>query len=391
MKKILCLIITSLICLSLCACSQKEEIPYANEAVKVLFLNVGSADAMLVCVDGKNYMIDTGEEETAYRLLAALNYMGASKLDGLILTHTHSDHIGGAKLLCENVETDKLYSAVISENKNNGENKIDNIAKKYSLEQIELNAGDKIEITDSVAFSVLGPIVLNEDDDNDNSLVLKLNVNSNRVLFTGDMQFSEELTLLNRGTNLKAEVLKVGNHGNRDATSEQFANAVSPKYAIITTDVRVDENSANERVKKALSMSEIMVTSDYDLGVLMTIGLDGSITFENAEIKKDGDFKLEIIETDAKTQTVTIYNPTNAAVDIGKFMLVSENGGELFVFPDGSKIESGKSITVACEGSNGDYIWNGENKAWNKKKGDIAILYDSLGFELSRMTVNAVS
>ncbi len=355
-----------------------------------MFINVDRADAMIVSLDGKNYMIDTGEEETAYRLLAALNYMGIEKLDGLILTHTHSDHIGGAKLLIENTAVDKLYSASISENKDNGENKIDNIAQKYSLEQVKLNAGDKITVHDGLSFDVLAPLVYNADDDNDNSLVLKLNVNGKKILFSGDMQFAEERTLLNKGVRLKADVLKVGNHGNKDATSEQFANAVSPDYAIITTNTDIDTDSANQRVKKALSMADIMITGDYGLGLLMTVETDGTLTFEEAKAQADKK-QLEITNTDAASQTVTVYNPSSENISLFGCMLLSENGGELFVFPENSSIDAGESITVACEGYEGDFVWDGEGKAWNKKKGDIAILYDSLGNELSRMTVAAVS
>lgn len=386
-KRIFCFALT--VCMCLCffvACTPREKMGYTNDNVKVLFLNVDRADCAIVSADGKNYMIDTGEKQNAYRLIAALNYMGIGKLDGLILTHTHDDHIGGAKTLLEYVEIDRIYSAAISENKKNGENKIDNIAKNAMVEQVKLNHGDRIAVKDDVGFDVLGPISYNNDDDNDNSLVLKLNVNGKKILFTGDMQFAEEITLINAGKNLKADVLKVANHGNKDATSVQFANAVSPKYAIIPTNTDVDADSANTRVLSALSMAdEIMITGEYFIGVLMTVSTDGNISFENPTAEEQG--KLKITDAQSSVQAVKIYNDSDRDMDIGGFMLYSENGDELFVFPKESKIQKGQYVTVACEGYSGDFIWHGEDKAWNKKKGDIAILYDSLGNELSRMIV----
>lgn len=393
MKKTLCIVISMILSIGLLACSKSDKTYYTQQDVNVLFINVGRADAMLIFVDGKNYMIDTGEEETAYRLLAAANYMGIESLDGLILTHTHSDHIGGAEILNAHMQIDKLYCAEISENKENGENKIDNIAVECSLEQIKLNAGDKIPLHEGLSFEVLAPLEYNFDDDNDNSLVLKLNINGKTLLFTGDMQFDEELTLLNSSAKLKADVLKVGNHGNKDATSEQFAQAVSPEYAIITTDTDTDTDSAHDRVKKALFMADIMVTGDYELGIVMTVSKDGQITFKNAQMPIQESVKngLFIADTDASNQTVTIHNGTNTEISLGSYMLMSENGNELFVFPENAVIEAGKSVVVACEGYEGDYTFEGEKKAWNKKKGDTAILYDSFANEISRMVVEAVS
>ena len=90
------------------------------------------------------------------------------------------------------------------------------MAKKLSIPHIELEAGDTVELVPNVEFDVLGPLEYNKDDDNDNSLVLKLSINGKTFLFTGDMQFAEEKTLLEAGVDLSADVLKVGNHGNPD-------------------------------------------------------------------------------------------------------------------------------------------------------------------------------
>ena len=156
-------------------------------------------------------------------------------------------------------------------------NKIDNLSEDLYLPITKLNAGDKVKITDDIYFDVIGPLVLNEDDDNDNSLVMKLVVNGKTFLFTGDMQFAEEKTLMDAGVDLSSDILKVGNHGNKDATSDEFAIAVSPKYSVITTDTTVDTNSASKRVRKALSTSEIYITENYDRGITFTVLQDGTI------------------------------------------------------------------------------------------------------------------
>ena len=266
----------------LVGCGKNKENSLSNisskaENVNVSYINVGKGDAILVQIDDKNYLIDTGLEENSEMLLEGLKAKDVDTLDGVFLTHTHKDHIGGMEAVAAAYDIEMMYRAEISENKKNGENKIDNVSEDLYLPITKLNAGDKVKITDDIYFDVIGPLVLNEDDDNDNSLVMKLVVNGKTFLFTGDMQFAEEKTLMDAGVDLSSDILKVGNHGNKDATSDEFAIAVSPKYSVITTDTTVDTNSASKRVRKALSTSEIYITENYDRGITFTVLQDGTI------------------------------------------------------------------------------------------------------------------
>ena len=238
-----------------------------------------------------------------------------------------------------------------------------------------------MELTPEIGFDVLGPLEYNNDDDNDNSLVLKLSINGKTFLFTGDMQFAEETTLLKADVDLSADVLKVGNHGNPDATSQEFAAAVSPEIAVIPTDTSVDEDSANERVVSALKGAEVFVTQDYPYGILLTVDADGKIDVSDPR-PEGNNAKIEILELDKNAQTITLINNGEAA-DISGYFIFSENGLEVYVFPDGTYMQAGETISVACKGGQGDLIWD-EKKVWKTKKEDTAVLYDRFGNELSR-------
>ncbi len=246
----------------------------------VVFINAGKADSILVMVDGKNYLIDTGVSDSASIIKDVFVKYGVEKLDGVFLTHTHKDHIGGLKKIAKTYDIDMVYSADISMNEDDGTNRIEKAVDKNGLKLSKLSAGDRVRIADKLYMEVIAPLKYNKKDDNDNSLVLRLLVNGKVFLFTGDMQFAEEQTLLDAETDVSADVLKVGNHGNPDATSEQFAKAVNPEIAIITTDTSVDTDSANERVKKLFS--KVLLTQDYKFGIKITVDKDGNLIEEEA-------------------------------------------------------------------------------------------------------------
>ena len=348
----------------------------------VFFINVGRADATLVQAGERNYLIDTGEKSSVVDLIAGLHIAGVTALDGVFLTHTHSDHIGGFAVLAREFPIARVYRAAISENRKDGSNKIDERAADAGLSLTELSAGDTVPLADGLAFEVLGPLEYNAEDDNDNSLVLRLSAAGATFLFAGDMQFAEEETLLRAGVELAADVLKVGNHGNPDATGEAFGAAVSPRYAVIPTDRSLDANSANARVIAALGDAEVIVTDETEAGVLITVAADGTLRVSEPRAAAQA-FALSIVSVDRGNQTAVIKN-NGADADISGCMLFSERGGELFRFPGGTILPGGQTVTVSGEGGGGEFRWTGEAKPWNTKKDDAALLYDPLGNLLSR-------
>lgn len=374
----LMLLLLALIVLSSAACVRSEE----ARAVSVLFINVGKADAILIEIDDAAYLIDTGTKESAPALLGALALREVEALDGVFLTHTHSDHIGGMDALAANLQVRALYSAAISENKKNGENKIVELGREHWLAHTLLNAGDSVEAAPGVSFAVLGPLVFNAEDDNDNSLILRLEVNGRRFLFAGDMQFAQENTLLSAGVDLRADILKVGNHGNPDATGNLFAQAVSPSLAVVTTDTTVDEDSANPRVLAALPGARVLITQDAEAGVLVTVSSDGEIQADALARPAQANPSIQA-QPDPGAQTVTVYNRSDAQADLSGWMLYSERGNELYRFPRGATLAANASLVVACEGGVGDYIWS-QKKVWHEKKEDACLVYDQYGRFVSR-------
>lgn len=372
MKKTAALLFSALLALLLPA--------HAAPRADVMFINVGRADAALVelSFDGdvtRRYLIDTGTKASVPRLLAVLNQRGVRRLDGVFLTHSHADHVGGLMQVLRHVETEAVYCASIGESNKKGLHKTGEAARKAGAEPVFLRAGDSVP-AGRTAFKVLGPLVLNPDNDNDNSLVLRLEAGGKVFLFTGDMQFPEENTLLSAGTDVKADVLKVGNHGNPDATGEAFARAVSPALAVIPTDTLEDHNSANPRVFEALRPAAVLVTEQAAAGVLVSAE-NGKLTHALLSPEKlPGDVR---VTADRDKQTVTV----SGEADLSGWMLVAEKSGELFVFPNGAKVTNGAPVIVGGRGAyafeNADFM--------RRKKTEAVALYDAAGLMRDRVLI----
>ena len=353
----------------------------AGQDFAILFVNVGKADAAILRIKDVTVLIDTGSAESAPQLIAALNALGVARIDAVLITHSHSDHLGGLDALSANYQIPMVYSPFYSEADKNGIGKIVKRAEKLHLPHKELLAGDVVPITSDVSFTVLGPLSLNEADDNDNSLVLQFTYSTNTFLFAGDMQFAEEQAIIDSGASLKSDVLKVGNHGNPDATSDNFGALVSPAFAVISTDTSVDADSANPRVYAALPNATIEVTQDFPLGVLLTLDSSGAIALHNPA--RDSAASSVIVQAfDVAAQTITLANTGSEKADLSGMILFSARSDATLRFPDGTALDAGASLVI---GVGEDISFKGEDKPLSKKKDNTVLLFDRFGSPVSKL------
>lgn len=242
--------------------------------MSLLVINVRKADALLLRSGNSAYLIDTGTKKGSDALLEILQKEGITRLDGVILTHTHADHVGGLKALVESdIEIENIYApGYYTLKKEDGKHPVEKALKKTDRNWTALYAGDELPL-DGGKLTVLGPLVKNEELENNNSLVLLAEGGGGSMLLTGDMEFPEEESLLNAGKIPHADVLKIGNHGEGDATSSALVNAVSPALAVISTNSEDEPDTPDPRVLMTLKNFQVpvLVTDDTEEGILVTL------------------------------------------------------------------------------------------------------------------------
>jgi len=254
----------------------------AEPEMSLLAINVRKADALLLRCGTSAYLIDTGSKKSADDMLAVLRGEGITRLTGVILTHTHADHVGGLKALLESgIEIENIYtSKYYVLKKEDGKHPVDKAIKKTDYEVTYLAAGDTLPL-DGGKLTVVGPLEKNEEAENCNSLVLLAEGGGGSILLTGDMEFPEEASLLDAGLVPHADVLKIANHGESDATSDALVAAVSPSLAVISTNTVDEPDTPDPRVMRLLSGANIpvLITQDSEKGILVTLR-DGEVITE---------------------------------------------------------------------------------------------------------------
>ena len=270
MKKTL---LISILALSLLFTGCTGESAGENE-MSLLAINVRKADALLLRCGTSAYLIDTGTKKSADDMLAVLRGEGITRLTGVILTHTHADHVCGLKALLESgIEIENIYtSKYYVLKKEDGKHPVDKAIKKKDYEVTYLAAGDTLPL-DGGKLTVVGPLEKNEEAENCNSLVLLAEGGGGSILLTGDMEFPEEASLLDAGLIPHADVLKIANHGESDATSDALVAAVSPSLAVISTNTVDEPDTPDPRVMRLLSGAGIpvLITQDSEQGILVTL------------------------------------------------------------------------------------------------------------------------
>lgn len=235
--------------------------PGARAEVAVRFLDIGQGDAALIQWPGGAALVDGGPEDANKGLLKKLRAAGVRRLDYVIATHPHADHIGGLV----DVLREMPVAHVVDSGYNHGSQVqrrfLREIQKKPDITFELARPGEELQLAESLTLRFYAPpetpLSGTESDPNNNSIVARLTYGSTAFLFTGDLEKAgraalyETLQTASGGRNaLRADVLKVAHHGSHNGTDAELLDRVRPRYAVISC---ATGNSYGHPHRKALT------------------------------------------------------------------------------------------------------------------------------------------
>ena len=380
MKKLLLLLLCCVLLLTACA--------FASAEVSLTSINVGKADCHLLTLGEQVFMIDTGSAESWGMVSRALKILGIDHLNGVILTHTDKDHAGGMQALAiSSIKVDAWYSSAYYTDVKGKKHPAVKATALRGTQVQWLQAGDTI-MAGAYTLQVLAPSSLDEDNENNNSVVLYLQAAEGSLLLMGDTEEGGEAELLTKGVLSPVTVLKVGHHGEGDASSKDFIRTVRPAAAVISTNTAEEPDTPSQKVLRRLDEvgSLVLQTQEVDGAVRVTL-TGGTPQAEYITFTPPTETSNVILADKSVAQdAVTLRNDGNVEADLSGWYIYSEKGKEIFVFPDGATLAPGASCTVGTQTTDSivDYLWP-DARVWHETKPDTAILYNAYGQEVSKL------
>lgn len=262
------------------------------DKAQIYYLDVGQGDSELIRLPtGENILIDAGLKSGSDQLTAYLKELGVDKIDILIATHPHADHIGGMEKVIENFEIGEIYMPKIADDQIPTTATYTKLLETIQAKGMKINqakAGTTIFSNDNAALEILAPNNTEYKDLNNYSIVTKLTYGNNRFLFTGDAEKESENEMLSKGYDLSCDILKLGHHGSSTSTTNQFLTAASPSAAIISCGKDNDYGHPHQETMDKINSSHITVyRTDLDGTILAeTDGTTYTITTNLKSVSK---------------------------------------------------------------------------------------------------------
>lgn len=246
--------------------------------LQIYFFNVGQADCILVRNDGKNMLIDAGDNEDGPLLVEYIKRLGITRIDYLIGTHVHEDHLGGMDNIIKEFKIGDIYIPyTTNKSKRVFYEEVISAIEQEGLDIDYQEKGNKFELGDAKCEikSIDNSDPSSSSNINSTSIVIQMEVNDNKYLFMADAE--EDVEANDEIIWEDIDVLKVGHHGSNTSSTEQFINTVLPEIAIISVN---EENNSyghpSETVIERLEDKECEVYRTDKNGTILLINTKGT-------------------------------------------------------------------------------------------------------------------
>ena len=249
-----------------------------EEILQIHFFDVGQADSTLLISNNQTMLIDAGNNEDGELVVNNIKKLGIKKLDYVIGTHPHEDHIGGLDDVISNFDIGTIYMPKVQTNTKTFEDVLDIVTSK-NMKITSPKEGDKFKVGNAECEVMLAGIGSEEEQENLNlsSIVIRTTYKEQSYLFTGDCEKENESSRNWMQTN----VLKVAHHGSSTSSSKEFLNQVLPQISIISVGKDNEYGHPhNEIIDRLEEIGTLIYRTDEKGNILLeSDGINNKISF----------------------------------------------------------------------------------------------------------------
>lgn len=268
-------------------------------ALSVHFIDVGQGDAILLqAPTGETLLVDAGPRKKAANPLPYLREVGVERIDHLLISHSHLDHLGGFQRIVKALPIGEFWWAGYFHGTKTAGKLLAKLEEKKIPSRV-LKRGDELTLGPDVKITVLHPPETMrpvDHDINNFSVVIRVSYGDIDFVLTGDAEIKAERMMLASGLPIESEFLKIGHHGSETATTMAFLKSVKPGFGVISCGRNNKYNHPHDVTLEHLTEAGVAILRTDDLGTIV-VRTDGKKVSINLKGQRFTHIRLRRIDS----------------------------------------------------------------------------------------------